>query len=89
MRGGVSFFIGDLEPGQGPGLHRHPYPETCIIHSGQMALVVDGQEVVGRAGDVVVIAAETPHSFKAVGGERLEAVCIHASDRFVIEWLDE
>ena len=86
---GISFFIGDLEAGQGPGLHRHPYPETCIIHSGQVALMVDGEEVVGGAGDVVVIRAGTPHSFIAIGDERFKAICIHAADRFVIEWLDE
>lgn len=86
---GVSFFIGDLGPGQGPGLHRHPYPETCIIRSGRVAMWIDGNEVIGNAGDILVIGANTPHSFKAIGDGRLEAICIHASDRFVIEWLDE
>jgi hypothetical protein len=27
---GVSFFQGNLLPGNGPGLHRHPYSETSI-----------------------------------------------------------
>lgn len=50
-RAGVSFFRGDLEPGNGPRLHKHPYPETCIIQSGQAAMTIDGQEkevVAGR-----------------------------------------
>jgi quercetin dioxygenase-like cupin family protein len=85
----LSFFIGDLSPGNGPGLHKHPYPETCIVRAGRVAMMVDGQEVIGNAGDIIVIAAETPHSFKAIGEERLEAICIHASDRFIIEWIDE
>jgi mannose-6-phosphate isomerase-like protein (cupin superfamily) len=37
----------------------------------------------------VVIAAGTPHRFVAVGDERLVALCIHASNRFVIEWLGD
>jgi mannose-6-phosphate isomerase-like protein (cupin superfamily) len=82
---GVSFFLGNLQPGKGPGLHQHPYPETCIVLAGQAAMVVDGQEVVASAGDIVVIGAEMPHRFTAIGDERLDMVCVHASDHFVIE----
>ena len=84
---GVSFFLGNLQPGQGPGLHKHPYSETCIVLSGQAAMVVDGEQVVAGAGDIVVIGPSTPHRFTAIGDERLDAVCVHASDRFIIEWL--
>ena len=48
-----------------------------------------GKTVIAGPGDIVVIAPETPHRFTAVGDERLVAVCIHASDRFVIEWLGD
>ena len=82
---GVSFFLGNLPPGKGAGLHKHPYAETCIVLSGQAAMVVDGEEVVARAGDIVVIGSATPHRFTACGDERLDMVCVHASDRFVIE----
>jgi len=84
---GVSFFVGDLEPGKGPRLHKHPYSETCIIHSGAAMMFVDGQEAIAGPGDIVVIGPDTPHRFEAIGDERLVAVCIHASDRFKIEWL--
>jgi mannose-6-phosphate isomerase-like protein (cupin superfamily) len=83
-RAGVSFFLGNLAPGKGPGLHQHPYSETCIVLSGQAAIVVDGEEVIARAGDVVVIGPATPHRFTATGNQRLDMVCIHASDRFII-----
>ena len=82
---GVSFFLGNLPPGKGPGLHQHPYPETCIVLAGQAAMVVDGKEVVAGAGDIVIIGPETPHRFTAIGDERLDMVCVHASDRFVID----
>ena len=48
-------------------------------------MVVDGEEVVAGAGDIVVIGPATPHRFTAIGHERLDMVCIHASERFVIE----
>jgi mannose-6-phosphate isomerase-like protein (cupin superfamily) len=86
--GGVSFLQGNLPPGKGPGLHQHPYSETCIVLAGQAAMVVDGEEVVAGAGDIVVIGSATPHRFTAIGDERLNMVCIHASDRFVIEYLN-
>ena len=85
----VSFFLGDLLPGTGPGLHTNPYSETCIVQRGQAAMTVDGEEVVAGAGDIVVIGPETPHRFAASGDERLNIVCIHASDRFIIEWLSD
>ena len=86
---GGSFFIGDLEPGKAPRLHRHPYAETCIVCSGRAEMMIGGETVVTGPGDIVVMAPETPHRFTAVGDERLVAVCIHASDRFVIEWLGD
>src|SRR5579862_1331457 len=84
---GLSFFLGNLPTGKGPGLHKHPYSETCIVLSGRAAMVVDGEEVVACAGDIVVIGSATPHCFTAIGDQRLEMVCIHASDRFIIESL--
>jgi mannose-6-phosphate isomerase-like protein (cupin superfamily) len=86
---GISFFLGNLSPGKGPGLHKHPYSETCIVLSGQAAMVVDGEEVVASAGDIVVIGAATPHRFTAIGDERLDMVCVHASDHFIIERLND
>jgi mannose-6-phosphate isomerase-like protein (cupin superfamily) len=86
---GVFFFQGNLPPGKGPGLHRHPYPETCIVLAGRAAMVVGGEEVVAGAGDIVVIGSATPHRFTAIGDERLDMVCVHASDRFIIEWLTD
>jgi quercetin dioxygenase-like cupin family protein len=84
---GVSFFVGDLEPGQGPGMHKHPYSETCVVHCGQVEATIDGQLVVAGPGDIIVIKAETPHRFTAIGEQRLLAVCIHASDHFIIDWV--
>ncbi len=86
---GISFFLGNLTAGKGPGPHRHPYSETCIVFSGQAAIVADGKEIVAGAGDIVIIGPATPHRFAAIGDERLDIVCIHASDRFIIEWLND
>ena len=52
---GISFFIGDLEPGKGPPLHAHPYSEICIVQSGQVAMMLGGEKVTGNElqGEIV------------------------------------
>jgi quercetin dioxygenase-like cupin family protein len=85
---GVSFFVGDLPPGRGPRLHRHPYAETCIVRSGHVRMSVDDNEITAGPGDIVVLAPQAPHRFVAVGDEPLRMICIHASERFIIEWVD-
>jgi mannose-6-phosphate isomerase-like protein (cupin superfamily) len=84
---GISFILTDNEPGQGPPLHRHPYPETWIVRAGRAAFNADGDEVVVGPGDVVVAGPGTAHCFRNLGPGRLELVCIHASARISTEWL--
>lgn len=72
--------------GAGPRLHRHPYPETFVIRRGSALFTVGDQEITGRAGQIIVVPANTPHKFRTL--EPYEAVDIHASDEFVTEWLE-
>jgi hypothetical protein len=76
----VSFFVGDLEPGQGPGMHKHPYSETCIVHSGQVEATIDGLTKNTIQGYKYDAALKLPYqdnlsalihepSFKQVAGE--------------------
>ncbi|HET8579520.1 MAG TPA: cupin domain-containing protein [Nitrospiraceae bacterium] len=86
---GVSFFLVDNDPGQGPELHRHPYPETWIVLSGEALITADGVAIEAREGDIVVVGAQTPHKFRNTGTNRLEIACIHASPRMIQESLEE
>ncbi|MEZ4702777.1 MAG: cupin domain-containing protein [Rhodothermales bacterium] len=79
----VSFFLVDNEPGAGPALHVHPYPETWIVREGRARFTVDGEVIEAGAGDIVVVEAETPHRFKNIGEDRLEIICIHPSNRVI------
>lgn len=85
--GQVSLFLVDNEPGQGPGLHVHPYSETWTVIRGEAEFTVGGETTQAFAGDIVVVEANVPHRFENVGGGRLELVCIHASDRIVQTFL--
>ena len=73
--------------GVGPRLHQHPYAETFIIRRGSATFTVGTEVIEGRAGQVLVVPADTPHKF-STGANGYEAVHIHASPRFVTEWLE-
>lgn len=85
----ISFFLVDNDPGQGPGLHVHPYTETWIVRAGEVEFTVGVEKIRARAGDIVVAPAGVPHKFLNVGSGRLEAVCIHASDTFIQDSVEE
>ena len=88
--GGVNvclIFI-DLEPGGGPRLHRHPYEEVFIILEGQARFTVGSDTVDASSGQVLAVQPGVPHKFVNSGSGRLRQIDIHASDRFVTEWLE-
>jgi mannose-6-phosphate isomerase-like protein (cupin superfamily) len=85
---GVSMFLVDNEPGEGPDLHRHPYSETWIVRSGRARFTADGQELEAGAGDILVVGPQTPHKFENLGPGRLDIICVHASARFIQEELE-
>jgi mannose-6-phosphate isomerase-like protein (cupin superfamily) len=86
---GVCIIFVDAAPGDGPSLHRHPYEEIFIVQEGEALFVADGAERTARAGEVVIVPADTPHRFTSTGEGRLRQIDIHVSPRFVTEWLDE
>ena len=85
---GVSFFLVNNQPGEGPDLHRHPYSETWIVRGGRGRFTANGEDIEAGPGDILVVGPETPHKFKNVGTERLDVICIHASPRLIQEALE-
>jgi mannose-6-phosphate isomerase-like protein (cupin superfamily) len=72
--------------GIGPRLHRHPYDETFVVYSGAARFTVGGEVVEAHAGQILVAPALVPHTFVTLG--EYSAHHIHASDRFITEWLE-
>ena len=85
---GVSYFFVDNEPGEGPDIHRHPYPETWLVLEGEARITIGDQVLRAVAGDTATAPADTWHGFKNSGTARLRILCIHASDRIIQEWQD-
>jgi mannose-6-phosphate isomerase-like protein (cupin superfamily) len=85
----LSFFLTHTPPGRGPGLHVHPYPEVFLVQEGTATFRSGPDEVVARAGQVVVVPAETPHGFKNTGEGVLRIVSMHPHREVVQTWLED
>jgi mannose-6-phosphate isomerase-like protein (cupin superfamily) len=86
---GVSFIVVDAPPGGGPKLHRHPYEEVFVVQEGSATFTAGDEEIEVSGGQVVVVPAGVAHKFVNSGTGRLRQVDIHASERFITEWLED
>jgi len=84
----VSVIVVDAPPGGGPKLHTHPYEEVFVIQEGSVTFTAGDETIEATGGQVVVVPAGVAHKFTNSGTGRLRQVDIHASERFVTEWLE-
>lgn len=75
------------EPASGRACTSHPYAETFVIRRGSATFTIGEDTVEGRAGQVLVVPADTPHRF-TTGPQGYEAVHVHANPEFVTTWLE-
>ncbi len=85
---GVSFIVVEAPPGSGPKLHKHPYEEIFVVQEGNVTFTAGDEVIEADGGQVVVMPAGVPHRFVNSGAGRLRQVDIHASKRFITEWLE-
>jgi mannose-6-phosphate isomerase-like protein (cupin superfamily) len=87
--GDFSFLWVEMKPGRGPKLHRHPYEETFIVLGGRPLFTVGAETLEAQPGQIIIVPADTPHKFLNIGEEPLRQIDIHASKRFITEWLED
>jgi len=87
--GGVdlSVIFVDLDPGRGPRLHRHAYPEVFVIQEGRAVYTAGEERREVGPGDVVVVPAGVPHRFESAGDVPLRQLSLHLAPEMVTEWL--
>jgi quercetin dioxygenase-like cupin family protein len=83
----VSFFLLHTSPGEGPGLHRHPYAETFVIEEGEATFTIGESTIKAQAGEIVVAPANVPHAFVNSGSTVLRSVNIHPVSEMETVWL--
>jgi mannose-6-phosphate isomerase-like protein (cupin superfamily) len=86
---GISLFLVDSKPGDGPDLHKHPYAEVFIVQEGVATFTLGERRVGVVAGNIVVAEPGVPHCFKNTGSGPLKLTAIHGNNHFVTEWLNE
>ncbi len=84
----VSFFVTSHRRGAGPDPHRHPYEETFVVQEGATEFTIEGETVEVHAGVIVVVPANTVHSFKAASDGITRQVNIHPVAEMVTEWIE-
>ncbi len=85
----VSFIWVDMRPGGSVRLHQHPYQEIFIIQEGAVTFTVGSAVINAQAGQIIIVAANTPHKFANTGGQPLRQVDIHVSPKIITRWLEE
>lgn len=74
--------------GTGPRLHQHPYPETFVLVVGDVHFWVGDDDFIATGPSFQVAPALTPHRYEVVGSSHVQMVDVHASPRFLTEWLE-
>jgi mannose-6-phosphate isomerase-like protein (cupin superfamily) len=78
--GQCSVVVGELDTGlSGPPLHRHPgFTETYVGVAGRLKLRCGSDQIALGPGDVAVVPAGTPHTFRSSGNEPARWVNVFA-----------
>ena len=84
----ISMFLVDDGPGTGPLLHRHPYPEVFVVHSGEASFEIDDLQLTATAGDILIAPAMSAHRFTNTGEANLRITAIHTAPEMHTEWLE-
>lgn len=54
--------------------HRHPFDEVRMILSGELSMNINGNQLLLRSGDKIVIPSNTKHSQKVLGQAPCETI---------------
>jgi mannose-6-phosphate isomerase-like protein (cupin superfamily) len=84
--GDVSLIVSEYPAGAGADVtHRHPHISSIVVTEGRGLFTVGDQTVAAEAGDIVVVPADTWHSFRNDGEGPLRVVGVHDSGQHATE----
>jgi FAD/FMN-containing dehydrogenase/quercetin dioxygenase-like cupin family protein len=75
----ASVYVTTFDPGHGPRLHTHPYPEVFLVQDGLARFHAGAQQHEVPAGHFVVVAPQTPHRYENIGTGPLLVVSFQPS----------
>jgi quercetin dioxygenase-like cupin family protein len=59
----------EIQPGTAPDPHSHAHEQLVYIVSGKAEFVVGEEVLKVKAGDLLVVPSNVPHSLKVIGSE--------------------
>ncbi len=65
-----------IPPGGGPPPHRHDFEESFTILEGEIEATFRGEKLVIRAGEIINIPANAPHSFTNASEHPARLLCL-------------
>jgi quercetin dioxygenase-like cupin family protein len=84
--GDVSLIVSEYPVGtEADATHRHPHISSIVVTEGRGLFTVGDQTVEAEVGDIVVVPANTWHSFRNNGDGPLRVVGVHDSSRHAME----
>lgn len=84
----ISLMLGEIQPGDGPRLHRHDYEEVFVVSEGLGTFIIGGETVEAGPGAIVLVPAGVPHRFSNNGAVLLRVTAVHGAAKVAIEWLE-
>ena len=84
---GSSLICGEMAPGFGPPLHRHPVEEVFLVLRGRATFTIGDSRIAVGEGHIVVVPAGVPHCFVNAGEEPLLMHAFLASPRIDTEYV--
>lgn len=84
----ISMFPVHNQPGDGPGLHRHPYAEVFVLRAGTARFRLDDHELLASGGDIVIAPPGAAHGFTNAGPGELHMTCVHTGAEMNTVWLE-
>lgn len=87
--GGVplSFFLVEIPPGQGPGLHTHPYAEVFVVQSGRGRFTIGEEAIEVGGGQIAIVPPGVPHAFISLGPGLLRLIAMQPTAAIDTTWL--
>jgi len=74
-----------IEPGGEMPLHTNTVEHEQLVLNGKAQIVIDGNVFDVKKDDIVLIPAGIPHSYKTIGNEPFEFLCVVPNKKDVIE----
>jgi mannose-6-phosphate isomerase-like protein (cupin superfamily) len=82
---GISIILNQTAMGDGAPWHRHAYDELFVIQEGRCVFFLGDETVEAGPGQIVLVPATLPHSFRNPGPEALRMIAVHAAPVVMLE----